>query len=102
MSWKLYMKQRGNGCDYMIGCGQTVEDLRAKEQGNATAEAIRRIKERTHSECTIEKAYLFQVTEDLSYVGQEAAQERYDRIAKAELEEKKAQLKRLKEELGEK
>ena len=101
MSWKLYMKQKGGGCDYTIGCGQTVEDLRAKEQGNATAEAIRRIKERTHSECTIEKAYLFQVTEDLSYVGQEAVQERQDRIAKAELEEKKAQLKRLKQELGE-
>ena len=101
MRYKLYLRQAGNGCDYMIGCGSTMIDLNATTKEKAIKEAKRQIKESTHSECEIEEALLIESFEDLSNIGEEVVQERDAEIQKAAIAEKRRQLKKLKEELGE-
>ena len=35
MKYKAYLKQDGEGCDYTIGCGQTIVELQANNKEEA-------------------------------------------------------------------
>ncbi len=101
MAYKLWLKQDGYGCDYMIGCGNELFNLNAKDKSGAIIEATTIIDESTHEERTFKTALLLEVIEDISNVGQEIvskqAAARYERIQN----DKREQLKKLKKELGE-
>ena len=101
MKFKLYLKQAGEGCDYMIGCGSKMLDIVADTKEQAVIKAREEISERTHSECEIEEAFLIESFEDLSHVGQEIVGEKAEAKRKYVLEEKRKQLEKLKAELGE-
>lgn len=47
MSYKAYLKQSGEGCDYTIGCGRTVIDIDA----NTVEEALHKLR------CTVIEQY---------------------------------------------
>lgn len=101
MKFKLYLKQAGEGCDYTIGCGSKMIDLEATTKEQAIKEAKDEIAERTHSECEIEEALLIESFDDISHFGEEVMAEKAEARKKEATEEKRRQLNKLKEELGE-
>jgi hypothetical protein len=40
MRYFVWRKQKGTGCDYMIGCGQNVSELKASNREDAIAEVM--------------------------------------------------------------
>jgi len=99
--YKLYVKERGEGCDYTIGCGNHLFDLKALSLEEAEKEAQKILEEHTHSEREFETAYILTIQKDISSYG-EVAENLY-RSAREEdaKREKRVQLERLKRELGE-
>ena len=101
MSLKLYMEQDGEGCDYTIGCGERLVDLKETDLYLAHDEAIEIIKEYTNSETTIGRAYIVEIREDLSkHASVDIPKQKADEKALQEREEKMRQLEKLKKELG--
>ncbi len=101
MKFKLYLKQKGEGCDYMIGCGERMIDLKAETKEAAVKEAKQEIDDHTHSECEIKEALLIEAFDDLSRLSQEVKSDREVAKTRAIIEEKRKQYQKLKEELGE-
>lgn len=101
MKFKLYLKQSGEGCDYMIGCGSKMINLRSTSREAALEEAKNEIAERTHSECEIGEAILLEAFEDISHLSQEVIDEKAAERQEAKMAEKRRQLEKLKAELGE-
>jgi hypothetical protein len=62
MKYKAYLRQGGEGCDYTIGCGQTVIDLEANSIPEAMVRLYEAVKETYHSdEYLLAKAEIFEV-----------------------------------------
>lgn len=101
MVYKMWMKQTGEGCDYTIACGQKLFDLKATDIESAKEEARELIDEVTNDEVQVDTAYILNVVEDITEMGDEIEEMRLERRRKIELEKKREQLERLKAELGE-
>lgn len=101
MNLYLMMQQAGEGCDYTIGCGKTFYKLRSTDMENAKKETSEIILDSTNSEQTIEKALIVELKEDISMFGEIAKNERYREQQDRDRLTKKAQLEKLKRELGE-
>jgi len=105
MTYCLYMRQEGEGCDYTIGCAQKLVYLKANDIRNACQESMKIMSEYgvwyTNSDHKLAEACIVEVIEDLMVAvhQREADEERAERAE--ELSDKRAQLERLKKELGE-
>jgi hypothetical protein len=104
MSYWLVMKQEGEGCDYSIGCGTRVVDLHTTDLDTANLNAIQELDDigvGYSKEHQLSQAFIVSVVQDvmpLVYV----LKDQYERKARDEERAiKKAQLERLKRELGE-
>jgi len=69
MTFYLWMNQGGEGCDYTIGCGQKVEELKAQSIAEARKEAAQIFEDHgsTHagSDTELVAARIFEGGEDL-------------------------------------
>jgi len=62
--YKAYLIQDGQGCDYTIGCGQTIIELEALDMDEAKLKLIDIIlEEYNHDEYRLESAELFEISE---------------------------------------
>ena len=98
-----YYKGRGEGCDYTIGCNLKVERLKATTVEAAITEAIGKDWSEYDDE-RIEKITILRVTEEIDCadrIAQLRAQREEAKKAR-DVASKRAQLERLKQELGEK
>jgi hypothetical protein len=62
-TYKVYLKQLGEGCDYTIGCGKTIETIEAEN----IKDAIIRLKEiiadnYNHDESRLEKVEIYETS----------------------------------------
>jgi len=63
MSYKAYLKQEGEGCDYSIGCGQKLIDLKSITLKEAMIELIQIIsREYMHPEYRLESVFIFEIS----------------------------------------
>ena len=61
--YKVYLKQDGEGCDYTIGCGQTVITIEAENIKKATIQLKEIIAdEYNHDEARLEKVELYEIS----------------------------------------
>jgi len=61
MFYKAYLKQRGDGCDYTIGCAQTVVDIDAKNIDEASLKLLQIIKESYSGDRELEYYELYEI-----------------------------------------
>ncbi len=101
MKFFLWLKQKGEGCDYTIGCGSKLFELKGDTPGRAVVEASQIIRDYTHDESFLDKALVLTATEDLSHIIQIADAELKAAKADQERAKKRQELERLKRELGE-
>ena len=64
-TFKAYLKQQGEGCDYTIGCGQTVLTILADDMGSAKFKLFDIISENYSSERELSTAELYEVSDIL-------------------------------------
>ena len=96
----LWVKQEGEGCDYSIGCGQRMFQLRATTVEAAYEEARMMVAEHTHSEQTFKEAKIVRLMADVTEVCEEAVERLRDRKRGEDRDEKLRQFEKLKKELG--
>lgn len=97
MKFYLYRKQLGQGCDYTIGCGEALHELKAQSTEEAVKEAVAAF---TNEELSLggdtEYSEVFIMTAEAD-IGLAVALLAKDRAAireKARIEEEKKRLKR--------
>lgn len=61
MTYKAYLKQIGEGCDYSIGCAQTVISIEAKDIEEAKTKLKEIIKEEYYDERSLETCELYEI-----------------------------------------
>lgn len=61
MKYKAYLKQAGEGCDYTIGCAQTVIDIEATNMDEAKQKLAKKLPDYGVSERPIETAEIYEV-----------------------------------------
>lgn len=87
----LYLKQKGGGCDYTIGCAQKLEKLKSTDVASALAEVKELLSTSYTDDREIDKATMFEVSEvtnvNIASVYAEIQNER-NRKAEAEKEQK--------------
>lgn len=60
--YKAYIHQQGEGCDYTIGCAQTVIDIEANSMDEAKQKLFEEIEESySHEEQRLESAELYEI-----------------------------------------
>lgn len=63
MIYKAYLNQGANGCDYTIGCGETVIDIEADSMHEAKIKLVEEIRENySHEERQLESAEIFEIS----------------------------------------
>ena len=108
--FSLVLKQSGEGCDYMIGCGTCVVDLKATTLQEATQEVQAYLEGRPHfrtvatklngDDTVLVSAQIVRTEIDVLSIVEDLVKERILEEQKAGVAEKMAQLERLKKELG--
>ena len=64
MEYKAYLKQSGEGCDYTIGCAQTVINIEATSMEEAKQKLTATIiEEYNDDECMLDSAELYECNE---------------------------------------
>ena len=63
MIYKAYLKQCGEGCDYTIGCAQTVIEIHAQNIDEAKQKLYQEIEENYTGERELELCELYEVKE---------------------------------------
>ena len=63
MTYKAYLKQNGEGCDYTIGCAQTVISIEAQSMDEAKQKLYQEIKEVYTGEQELERCELYEINE---------------------------------------
>lgn len=96
-SFALWLEQEGEGCDYSIGCGNTLRPLKSTTEKEALEESKEIIYEYGP---TMEKAFLVLVYTDLTSYCDIAWKKKEEQRLLEERKEKLAQIKRLQKELG--
>lgn len=61
MVYKAYLKQRGEGCDYTIGCAQTIIEIEAQSIDEAKQKLYQKIKENYSGEQKLELCELYEI-----------------------------------------
>jgi len=103
MKFYLWLKQSGEGCDYTIGCGQRLVLLNAETMEQARTEADKTMEYYGvgSAERKMDHALILSLAEDAMPMVR-AREAKLDELKKTEeRERKRAQLERLKRELGE-
>ena len=106
MHYRVIIKQKGEGCDYTVGCGLATEDMDlSSDLKEASIEANKRVEEDYDGgECCIESVHLvpLDAIHDTNYESfRDAMQAREAAEQAAEDEEKeRAEFERLKEKFG--
>lgn len=59
MKYYAYLKQKGEGCDYTIGCAQTLIQIEANSDEEAREKLAEEISENYHGETELSKVLLF-------------------------------------------
>jgi hypothetical protein len=104
MSYWLVMKQEGEGRDYMIGCGTRVVDLHITDLDTANLNAIQELDgigvgySREHQ---LSQAFIVSMVQDVMPLVNRLKDQYEQQARDEERAIKKAQLERLKRELGE-
>lgn len=112
--WICVMRQKGDGCDYSIGCGVKVAEVEANDFASAKAAALKAtyLDEYTggkndpsyyiNGEGALKSLRLFEVSEEMDLMPfLHEAHKTYIMLgAEAEKSEKLAQFEKLREELG--
>jgi len=102
MKYALWLKQSGEGCDYTIGCGERIYPLEATTLEEAKEEIAEGVAEGDiRSGDDIEEAVIYSFEDDVLDIFESHAQEMEDARLEEEKDKKRAQLARLKQELGE-
>jgi hypothetical protein len=103
-TYKAYLNQ-GGGCDYTIGCGQTVIDIKANSMEEAKVKLIKEIQEEySHEERQLDSAELYEIENIISidckelYIAIDEAREK--KIAKEQEEREKQDYIRLQAKFG--
>lgn len=101
MKYYAYLKQKGEGCDYTIGCGNTLIDIEAKNDDEARAKLSEIIKEEYIDDTTLSKVILLkgEIQFDLGKVYSELRQERDTENSKRQHIKDMAEFERLKNKL---
>lgn len=63
MIYKAYLKQCGEGCDYTIGCAQTVIEIEAQNINEAKQKLYQEIEENYTGERELELCELYEINE---------------------------------------
>jgi len=104
MKFYLWMKQRGEGCDYTIGCGQKLVHIKGAEtleQARASVPEVLDYYGIDDCDRRLSDAVILVEQENaMGFVAQRLAQREAEKHQQ-ELADKRAQLERLKKELGE-
>lgn len=59
MTYYAYLKQKGDGCDYTIGCGNTLIDFEADSDNEAKEKLKQIISQQYTGDSELEKAIIF-------------------------------------------
>jgi hypothetical protein len=96
----LWVKQRGGGCDYMIGCGEKTFPLKATTIEAARAEALSILDDHSSEDFEVEHAIIYTFTENVTFLYEknrkERQQENLEAAKKAEIEKLESKLRALK------
>lgn len=103
--YKVYIKERSEGCDYTIGCARTILTIQAESMSEAKEKFAEEVKENhSHREGRLKSAEIFEVAESVS-IDMEEVYKRIDddeyneRQTQAEAKER-AEYERLKSKFG--
>ena len=94
----LWMKQRGEGCDYTIACGERLVPLEATTLRTAIMEAKEEF--RGWGADTLKDATILSLEEECGHLLEIVQKEDEEAQLEEEIAEKRAQLEQLKRELG--
>ena len=103
-TYKAYLKQQGEGCDYTIGCGQTLISIEADDMESAKFKLFNIIQENYTDDNELKRAELYEVSDtltiDLKNFYNLIKDKQYTSIKQEEERIEREELKRLKEKYG--
>lgn len=102
MKYYAYLKQNGEGCDYTIGCAQTLITFDAMSDEEAKSELSKRIMEEYQGEQSLSKVMLFKdpIDFNLKEVNDNAKKAKEDSKNKLQHLKDIEEFERLKKKLG--
>ena len=99
MTYKAYLKQHGEGCDYTIGCGQLTVTIEARDSDEAKKKLIELVKEEYTGEYALDTCELYECSNvfviDTHKIYGKIEQDRKDEEAERVLQQEKAEFERL-------
>lgn len=104
--YKAYIHQEGEGCDYTIGCAQTVIDIHANSIEKAKQMLSQEIRDNySHEERRLKAAELYEIEQiisiDLADIYTQIDNEEYEKEQKIKEEQERKEFERLKSKFGE-
>jgi hypothetical protein len=103
-TYKAYLKQGAEGCDYTIGCGQTLINIKTSSIEEAKQKLAEIIAEEYSGERELESAELFEVEQtfmmDTTSIYQEADEREETRKKNETTEKERQEFERLKAKFG--
>ena len=102
MKYYAYLKQNGEGCDYTIGCAQTIITIEAKNDNDAREKLTTEIIENYIGELELSKVLLFKepIDFDLKSVYSELKRKKEDSSKKMQHLKDLDDFERLRRKLG--
>jgi len=99
-----YLKQKGEGCDYTIGCARTLITIDADNMDDAKDKMIEKIKEEFQGETELSSCIIYEVSNEiklpLNSIYKEIEDEKKLKKQKNEEEKEKKELERLIKKYG--
>lgn len=103
MQYYIYLKQKGEGCDYTIGCGETIVELNCQHH-ELNKKVSELLDEMENSECEIEKVLVFEYDDNIRFDLETYHMRKSAKKEQQELDERTKQdletLKKLQEKYG--
>lgn len=103
----LYMKQKGEGCDYTIGCGETIQEIDGETHKQALKNVYEFFEEEQQyidpeSDSSLEECYLFELkkTIDLDELQEKFTEEQEKEEEDNQEECERKEYERLKKKYG--
>jgi len=102
MKYYAYLKQNGEGCDYTIGCAQTLITIDAENDDEAKEKLSQEISENYTGELELSKVLLFKnpIDFDLKSVYQELKNKKDDSVKKLQHLKDLEEFEKLRKKLG--
>lgn len=103
--YKAYLNQNNEGCDYTIGCGKTVIDIKASSMEEAKKKLAEKIvEENSDDETLLQSAEIYEIEQvfrmDVISIYQEAKRLRDEERDRETSEKEKKEFERLKAKFG--